>query len=224
MIIRTAAQGAKRADFDRELQVPLQAARGAPAARRVGAGAGDGLPGGRPRGARRTRHLLGGVRARARRRRARPPPPDLVPHPHRPRAGGARRALQGRHAAVRALRRRGRPPGNAFAARRPAQRGLSDDRLHRGADRHRRQLRLVHRSRQERAAGGHDHQDQPRGGRRGRQSAAAARHRRDHRHRLHRHGAGPQPRRRPQDAAPGRSTRIAPRPSSSRSRRSASSR
>ena len=50
-------------------------------------------------------------------------------------------------------------------------------------------------------AGGHDHQDQPRGGRGGRQPAAPARHRRDHRDRLHRHGPRAQPRRRHEDAA-----------------------
>ena len=44
-------------------------------------------------------------------------------------------------------------------------------------------------------------QDQPRGRRRGRAPAAAARHRRHHRHRLHRHGAGAQPRRGAEDAA-----------------------
>ena len=45
--------------------------------------------------------------------------------------------------------------------------------------------------------------DEPRGRRGGRQPAAPARHRRDHRHRLHRHGAGAQPRRGAQDAAQG---------------------
>ena len=38
------------------------------------------------------------------------------------------------------------------------------------------------------AARGHDHEEQPRGGQGGRAPAAPARHRRDHRHRLHRHG------------------------------------
>ena len=108
-----------------------------------------------------------------------------------------------RAAAVRRLRGRGGARLDAVAPGRPAQRRLSDDRLRRGADRHRRQLGLVHRPRQGRAAGGHDHQDQPRGRRRGRAPAAAARHRRDHRHRLHRHGAGPQPRCRVEDPAQG---------------------
>ena len=50
-------------------------------------------------------------------------------------------------------------------------------------------------------ARGHDHQDEPRGGRGGRAPAAAARHRRHHRHRLHRHGPRAQPRRGAEDAA-----------------------
>ena len=50
-------------------------------------------------------------------------------------------------------------------------------------------------------ARGHDHQGQRRGRRGGRAPAADARHRRDHRHRLHRHGAGPQPRPGAEDAA-----------------------
>ena len=44
-----------------------------------------------------------------------------------------------------------------------------------------------------RAARGHDHEEQPRGGLRGRAPAPAARHRRDHRHRLHRHGEPEEP-------------------------------
>ena len=62
---------------------------------------------------------------------------------------------------------------------------------------------LLHRPRQAGPARGHDHQDQPRGGRGGRRAAAAARHRRDHRHRLHRHGPRAQPRRGAEDAAQG---------------------
>ena len=93
--------------------------------------------------------------------------------------------------------------GMLSAPRRPAERRLPDDRLRRGADRHRRQHRLVHRQGQVGAARGHDHQDEPRGRRGGRPPAAAARHRRDHRHRLHRHGARAQPRRGAQDAAQG---------------------
>ena len=129
------------------------------------------------------------------------PPARVVLHPHRARAAGPARALRGRRAAVRALRRRGGDPVDAAPPGGPALRRLPDHRLRRGDDDHRRQLRLVHRPRQGRAARGHDHEDQPRGRRRGRAPAAAARHRRDHRHRLHRHGAGAQPRRGAEDAA-----------------------
>ena len=83
------------------------------------------------------------------------------------------------------------------------ERRLPEHRLRRGADRLRRELRLVRRPRQAGPARGHDHQDEPRGRRRGRAPAAAARHRRHHRHRLHRHGEGAQPRGRPEDVPPG---------------------
>ncbi len=104
-------------------------------------------------------------------------------------------------AAVRGLRRGQGDRRRDVPARGPAQRRLPDHRLRRGADRDRRQLRQLHRPRQRRGARGHDHQDQPRGRRGGRQPAAPARHRRDHRDRLHRHGARAQPRRGHEDAA-----------------------
>ena len=126
---------------------------------------------------------------------------------------------------VRGLRRRQGDRGDARQRRVDLpERRLPDDRLRRGADGHRRQHGLVHRPRQVGPARGHDHQDQPRGGRGGRQPAAAARHRRHHRHRLHRHGPRAQPRRRAQDRCASRSTRTARRPSWSRSRRSGWSR
>ena len=75
------------------------------------------------------------------------------------------------HAAVRALRRRERDRRDALAPRRPAERRLPDDRLRRGADGDRRQHRLVHRPRQRRAAGGHDHEE--RTSRRPRRSCAS---------------------------------------------------
>ena len=183
--------------------VPVQAQRGAPEARRRDAGAGARLPGGRPVGAGRARHLLRGVRARDRRRPQAAPPAGVVLLAHRAGARRPRRAVGGRPAAVRGVRGRGRARLDALAPRRSAERRLPDDRLRRGADGDRRQLGLVHRPRQGRAARGHDHEDEPRGGRGGRAPAAAARHRRDHRHRLHRHGARAQPRRRPEDAAQG---------------------
>ena len=129
------------------------------------------------------------------------PPARVVLQPHRAGAARPARVLRGRRAALRALRRGGGDPVGAPAPGGPAERRLPDDRLRRGHDGDRRELRLVHRPRQGREARGHDHAHEPRGRRRGRQAAAAARHRRDHRHRLHRHGAGPQPRRRAEDAA-----------------------
>ena len=202
-------------------QVPAQAARGAVQARRRDRGAGHGLPGGRPVGARGPRHLLRAVRAGDRGRPQAAPPPRVLLHPHRSRAAPPARALQGRGAAVRALRRRGGDPVDALPPRRPAQRRLPDHRLHRGDDGDRRQLRLVHRPGQGRAPGGHDRQDQPRGRRRGRAPAEAARHRRDHRHRLHRHVALAQPRLGAEGRCARRWTRTAPRPTWWRSRRSA---
>ena len=183
--------------------VPLQAQRGRRQARRGDQGAGPRLPGGRPLRARGARHLLRALRARGRRRPQAAPAPDVLLHAHGARAGRPRRAVGVRRAALRGLRRRGRHLGDAREARRPAVRRLPADRVRRGVHGHRRQHGVLHRARQGRAAGGHDHQDEPRGGRGGRQPAAAARHRRHHRHRLHRHGAGAQPRRRAQDAAQG---------------------
>ena len=67
-------------------------------------------------------------------------------------------------------------------------------------------------------------EEQPRGGEGGRPPAAAPRHRRDHRHRLHRHGEPEEPRRRSRRRCAPSSSATARRPTSSRSRRSASSR
>ena len=99
-----------------------------------------------------------------------------------------------------------RPQGVAAVGR------LAHHRAHRGAHRHRRQHRQERRQVEPRGDG---LPQQPRGGRGGRPPAAAARHRRDHRHRLHRHGDQEEPRRgdagvprRPgprQDPDPGRS-------------------
>ena len=184
-------------------QVPAQAARRAAAAGQGDPGAGDGVPGGRPVGAGRARHLLGRVRAGDRGRREAAPPARVVLQPHRAGAARAARPLQGRGAAVRALRRGGGDPVGAQAPGGPAERRLPDDRLRRGDDGDRHQLGLVHRPRQGRQARGHDHPDQPRGRRGGGAPAEAARHRRDHRHRLHRHVPRAQPRRGAEGAAQG---------------------
>ena len=77
-------------------EVPAQAARGARQTRRGDGRPGSRLPGGRPVGAGRARHLLRALRARDRRRRAAVPAAGLVLHAHRPRAGRARRAVGSR--------------------------------------------------------------------------------------------------------------------------------
>ena len=74
--------------------VPVQAPRGPRAARRGDAGARPRLPGGRPLGPRRARHLRRRLRARDGRRPQAVPAPGLVLHPHRPRARRARRAVE----------------------------------------------------------------------------------------------------------------------------------
>ena len=201
VIVRTAAQGATREEFEREIKYLHKLHDVLQAARPGGAGAGDGLPGGRPVGAGSARHLLGRVRAGHRRRREAAPPPPVVLHPNGARAARASRALQGRGPAFRALQRRRGHPVGAPPPRRPAQRRIPDHRLRRGDDGDRRELGIVHRPRQGGEARGHDHPHQPGGGRRGGAPAAAARHRRDHRHRLHRHVPRAQPRRGAQDAA-----------------------
>ena len=89
-------------------RLPVQAQRGAAEARRGGDRAGARLPGGRPLGARRARHLLRPLRARDRRRPEAAPAADLVLHAHRARAGRPRRAVGGPDDAVRGLRRRRR--------------------------------------------------------------------------------------------------------------------
>ena len=195
-IIRTAAHGATRADFERELQYLFKLNEVLQKRVRGDARARPGLPGGGPVGACRAGHLLRALRARDRRRRGPAPPPDVVLLAHGAGAGRSRRALRraGRRSAVRGLRRGPGDQRDARAPGGPAVGRLPDHRLRRGADGHRRQHRLVHRQGQERPAGGHDHQDEPRGRRRGRAPAAPARHRRHHRHRLHRHGPLAQPR------------------------------
>ena len=76
-------------------RLPVQAQRGAAEARRGGDGARARLPGGRPLGPRRARHLLRALRARDRRRSQAAPAARLVLRPHRARAGRPRRAVGG---------------------------------------------------------------------------------------------------------------------------------
>ena len=204
VIVRTAAARRQARRLRARAPLPGQAPRRHAQAGRGVHGPGHGLPGGRPVGARGPRHRLGHVRARDRRRRQAAPPADLVLQPPGARAVDRvelyeddDKPLFERYGVEKAIEAVLLAPGG------PAQRRLPDHRLRRGADGDRRQLRLVHRQRGKGATGGHDHEDEPRGGRRGRAPAAAARHRRHHRHRLHRHGPGAQPRRGAEDAAQG---------------------
>ena len=149
------------------------------------------------------------------------PEEDVAAH------GRARRPLQGEGAADRRVRRRRGDPVDAEQAGSTSPPAATCLRLRRGVHGHRRQHRPLRRLALEdlgRAARGHDHEEQPRGGQGGRAPAAAARHRRDHRHRLHRHGEPEEPRRPSRRRCAPSSSATARRPTSSRSRRSASSR
>ena len=203
LIIRTAAHGARKSDMEREVQYLLQAGRGASEQGGGVARADDGVPGGGPADPRRAGRLLARVRPGGDRRREAASPHDELLHAYRARAAGTGGAVQGRRPAVREVGRRRGVPRDALAAGRPAARRLPDDRPRRGADGDRRQHRQLHGPRPG-LARGHDHEDEPAGGRGGRAAAAPARHRRDHRDRLHRHGVHAQPRqgaRRPEERA-----------------------
>ena len=201
-IVRTAAQGAKREDFERELQYLHKLYEVLHKRVEEATAPDDGLPGGRPLGPRRARHLLRRLRARARRRREAAPAPRLVLHAH-----GARARRHGR-----ALPRRRTPLFEKYGVEEVID-GLIDRRVDLPSGGY---LMIDYAealtvidvnsgsfigTRQAGPAGGHDPQDEPRGRRGGRQRAAPARHRRHHRHRLHRHGPRAQPRRGAQDAA-----------------------
>ena len=129
---------------------------------------------------------------------------------------------------LEAFGRRAGDPVDAQPARRPALGRLPDLRLRRGVHGDRREHRPVRRlaleAQRPGPARGHDHEEQPRGRQGGRPPAAAARRRRDHRHRLHRHGEPEEPPAGRGCAAARSSSATARRPTSSRSRRSASSR
>ncbi len=109
---------------------------------------------------------------------------------------------------ARAAAQGARPQGVAPVGR------LAHHRADRGADGHRRQHRQERREVEPRGDG---LQQQPGGGRRGGPAAAAAGHRRDHRHRLHRHGDPQEPRRgrSGRSGRPWAGTRPAPRCSTS---------
>ncbi len=119
-IVRTAAQGAMRADLERELLYLFKLNEVLQKRVAETAGAGARLPGGRPVGAGRAGHLLLGVRARDRRRSQAAPPPGVVLLAHGARAGRSGRAVGGGHAAVRGVRGRAGARLDAVAPGRPA--------------------------------------------------------------------------------------------------------
>ena len=133
-----------------------------------------------------------------------------------PRARRPHRVLRPRArglAAVRALLRPRAAPQGARAQGVAALGRFAHHRADRGADRDRRQHRQEHRQVEPRRDG---LSQQPRGSGRGGAPAAPSRHRRDHRHRLHRHGDQAEPRGgRPPCARAWRGTRRAPRCSTS---------
>ena len=200
LIVRTAAHGAKKADFVREIGYLHKLNDVLERRAERSQGARPDLPGGRPAGARPARRLPQRLRDRDHRLREAVRTGDQLLPAHRAGAGRRGRALQGQEAAVREMGDRQGDRVDPQPPRRPALGRLPDHRLRRGADRDRRQQRQLHGPRQRRARGD-DHAGQHRGGRRGRAAAAAARHRRDHRHRLHRHGPRAQPRQSPENAA-----------------------
>ena len=144
-IVRTAAHGAKREDFERELQVPAQAARGARQARRRRRQRPDLVFQEADLSVRVVRDIFSEHFERAIvddeqqyqrlvsffTRTA----PELVER--------VELWQRAQRAAVRGLRRQQGDRRRDVAARGSAQRRLSDDRLRRGADRDRRQLRAA---------------------------------------------------------------------------------
>ena len=190
LIVRTAADGASADELARDLQrLPapvgrdLQEGGQEPARRPAPPGARPGHPG-----------HPGGVQQGVPGRRDRRPGPlrgdPALRRGHHPRAGRPGGALRRRPADLRALPRPRAAPQSAGAQGVAAVGRLDHHRADRGADRHRRQHGQERRPLQ---PGGDGLRQQPGGGRGGRPSAAAAGHRRDHRHRLHRHGDPEEP-------------------------------
>ena len=196
IIVRTAAEGASAEDVERDLVFLQRLWKTIQARAESGHHAGARVPGGGAPAAHRARPVRRRLPRRARRRRPRVqahrrlPEEDLAAHA---RASAPR---QGEGAPVRPLRCGEGDRLDARAARRPSLRRLPDLRLRRGVHGDRRQhgpLRRLTLEEHDAAARGHDREEQPRGGEGGRAAAAAARHRRDHRHRLHRHGEPEEP-------------------------------
>ena len=200
LIVRTAAHGAKKVRLRARDRLPAQAERGARAAHRADQGPGARLPGGRPAGAGPARRLPQRLRNGDHRLPEAVRTGDRLLPAHRAGAGRGGRALRGPKPLFEKWEIDKEIESTLVPAGRPALGRLPDHRLRRGADGDRRQQRQLHRPRQRRARGD-DHPGQHRGRRGGGAPAAAARHRRDHRHRLHRHGAGEKPRQSAENAA-----------------------
>ncbi len=206
LIVRTAAEGASAEDIERDFEFLLAPLEDDRAAGEEGGRTDAHLPGGGAASARHARPLHRGLRARARRRRSDVPAHRRLPEEDVPAHGRTRRPSPEQAAADGGVRRRRRDQVHAVQARRPAFGRLPDLRLRRGVHRRRREHRPLRRlplQDVDADARGHDHQEQHRGGQGGRAPAAAARHRRDHRHRLHRHGEPEEPCHGGRDAAAG---------------------
>ena len=196
IIVRTAAEGRLGRGHRARPRVPAAPVEDDPGEGQDRDGSDARLRGGRASAAHRARPLRRGLHRRADRRRPNAPAHRQLPQEDLAAHGRARAPLPREGAALRSIRRRRRDPLDARSPCRPAVRRLPRLRLRGGLHRHRREHRPVRRlAGQERpgTARGHDRQEQPRGRERGRSPASAPRHRRDHRHRLHRHGESQEP-------------------------------
>ncbi len=196
IIVRTAAEGASAEDIERDL-VFLQRLWKTIQAKAEGATApGARVRGGRAAPAHRARPLRRRLRRCSDRRRSHSPQDRQLPEEDLAAHDRAGASLSREDAALRGLGSRAGDPLHARPAGRPALGRISRLRLRGGVHRHRRQhgtLRRFARQVRGRSARRHDREEQPRGREGGRAPAPAARHRRDHRHRLHRHGEPQEP-------------------------------
>ena len=199
MIVRTAAEGASEEDIERDL-VFLQRLWKSIEARAKKAKAPDArLPGGRAAAARRRATSSPSDFERALRRRR----PDVQAHRRLPEEDVAAHGRAGR-AATRSkkplIEEFGVDAGDQVDARAAASicpRAATSSSTTPRRSPSSTSTPAASSARASKTSGaparGHDHEEQPRGGQGGRPPAAAARHRRDHRHRLHRHGEPEEP-------------------------------
>ena len=196
IIVRTAAEGASAEDIERDLVFLQRLWKTIQAKAEKADCARARLRGGRAPAAHRARSLRRRLRRGSDRRRPHPPQDRQLPEEDLAAHDRARSPVSGEDAALRVL---GSRAGDSLHARpqgRPALGRIPRLRLRGGVHRHRRQhrpLRRLARQVRGRQARRHDREEQPRGREGGRAPASAARHRRDHRHRLHRHGEPEEP-------------------------------